>query len=465
MDYSILINKENKIKNNYIEKVNLVKTIDVYGKECFVEEKTYEKYLELQKFLKEKNIEIGIESAYRDIEYQKEVYQEYLDKYGKEYADKYVAPPEYSEHHTGLAIDISLKINGEYPDYNIEPEERIKTYEEIHPYLKDFGFILRYPKGKEDKTGYPYEPWHIRYVGKFIAKVVEESDITFDEYKNRYSGVIVINKKKDCTSFDIVNKISKLFGIKRVGHTGTLDPLAEGVLVVCIGQATKIVELLTAEDKEYVAGVKLGLKTDSYDIEGKIIEENTIPNSINIKEVLTSYKKTYLQEVPIYSAVKVNGKKLYEYARNNKKVELPKKEVTIKEIELLEDEVNEFKFRTLVTKGCYIRSLINDIGNDIGCGAIMTSLIRTKQGPISIEKAYTLEDIEQGNYKIYKVEEVLDYPQIIVDKDLELKIHNGMKIFNNWKIKDKVIFKNQDNKLLGIYEVDNQKLKVWKNFN
>ena len=237
------------------------------------------------------------------------------------------------------------------------------------------------------------------------------------------------------------------------------------MLVVCIGQATKIVELLTAEDKEYVAGVKLGLKTDSYDIEGKIIEENTIPNSINIKEVLTSYKKTYLQEVPIYSAVKVNGKKLYEYARNNKKVELPKKEVTIKEIELLEDEVNEFKFRTLVTKGCYIRSLINDIGNDIGCGAIMTSLIRTKQGPISIEKAYTLEDIEQGNYKIYKVEEVLDYPQIIVDKDLELKIHNGMKIFNNWKIKDKVIFKNQDNKLLGIYEVDNQKLKVWKNFN
>ena len=428
MDYSILINKENKIKNNYIEKVNLVKTIDVYGKECFIEEQTYEKYLELQKFLKEKNIEIGIESAYRDIEYQKEVYQEYLEKYGKEYADKYVAPPEYSEHHTGLAIDISLKINGEYPDYNKEPEERIKTYEEIHPYLKDFGFILRYPKGKEDKTGYPYEPWHIRYVGKFIAKVVEESDITFDEYKNKYSGVIVINKKKDCTSFDIVNKISKLFGIKRVGHTGTLDPLAEGVLVVCIGQATKIVELLTAEDKEYVAGVKLGLKTDSYDIEGKIIEENTIPNSINIKEVLTSYKKT-------------------------------------KEIDLLNEEKDTFTFKTLVTKGCYIRSLINDIGNDIGCGAIMTSLIRTKQGPISIEKAYTLEDIEQGNYKIYKVEEVLDYPQIIVDKDLELKIHNGMKIFNNWKIKDKVIFKNQDNKLLGIYEVDNQKLKVWKNFN
>ena len=464
MDYSILINKENKIKNNYIERVNLVKTIDVYNKECLVEAKTYEKYLELQEFLKEKKIEIGIESAYRDTEYQKEVYQEYMDKYGKEYANKYVAPPGYSEHHTGLAIDISLNINGEYSDYNQASEEIVKKYESIHHYLKDFGFILRYPKGKEDQTNYPYEPWHIRYVGKFIAKIVEESNITFDEYKNKFSGVIIVNKKKNCTSFDIVNSISKLFGIKRVGHTGTLDPLAEGVLVVCIGQATKIVELLTAEDKEYVAGVKLGIKTDTYDIEGKIIEEKTIPDSINVEGVLNSYQKTYLQEVPIYSAVKVNGKKLYEYARSNKKVELPKKEVTIKEIELLENTIVEFKFRTLVTKGCYIRSLINDIGNDIGCGAIMTSLIRTKQGPINIEKANTLEDIKQGNYKIYKIEEVLDYPQIIVDKELEYKIHNGMKIYNNWKIKDKVIFKNQDNKLLGIYEVDNQKLKVWKNF-
>lgn len=466
MNYSILINKNNKIKSNYLDRVNLIKTIDVYNNDCYVEEKSYEAYLELKEFLKNKmNLEIGIESAYRNIEYQKEVYKEYLEKYGKEYADKYVAPPEYSEHHTGLAIDISLKINGEYPDYNKDSEERIKIFESIHPYLKDFGFILRYPKGKDDKTGYPYEPWHIRYVGKFIASIVTENNLTFDEYKNNFSGVIVVNKEKNCTSFDIVNKISHLFGIKKVGHTGTLDPLSEGVLIVCIGQATKIVELLTAKDKEYIAGVKLGMKTDSYDIEGKVIEEKQVPENIHLKDVLSSFKKTYLQEVPIYSAVKVNGKKLYEYARSNKKVELPKKEVTIKEIELLKEENDEFTFKTLVTKGCYIRSIINDIGNDIGCGAIMTSLTRTKQGNVDISESNTMEEIENGTYKLYKIEEVLDYPQITVDKELEFKIKNGMKIYNEWKIKDKVIFKNNSNKLLGIYEVDNQKLKVWKNFN
>ena len=304
-----------------------------------------------------------------------------------------------------------------------------------------------------------------RYVGKFIAKIIQDNNLTLEEYKKDYSGVIIVNKEKGCTSFDIVNKISKLFGIKKVGHTGTLDPLAEGVLIVCLGKATKIVELLTAEDKEYIAGVKLGIKTDSYDIEGKVLEEKQVPENINLKDILSSFKKTYLQEVPIYSAVKVNGKKLYEYARNNKKVELPKKEVTIKEIELLKEEKEEFTFKTLVTKGCYIRSLINDIGNDIGCGAIMTSLLRTKQGKISIDDSYTIEDIEKGNIKIYKIEEVLDYPQIVVDKELEFKISNGMKVYNEWRIKDKVIFKNTNNKILGIYEVDNQKLRVWKNFN
>ena len=256
-----------------------------------------------------------------------------------------------------------------------------------------------------------------------------------------------------------------MFGIKKVGHTGTLDPLAEGVLVICIGQATKIVELLTAKDKEYIAQAKLGIKTDTYDIDGTVTEENIIKDNIDIKEILSTYKKTYLQEVPIYSAVKVKGKKLYEYARSKKDVTLPKKEVTIKEIELLSQKEDTFTFKTLVTKGCYIRSLINDIGEDIGCGAVMTSLIRTKQGNIKIEEAYTIEDVEQGNYKLYKIEELLDYPQVVVDDELEFKIKNGVKVPNNWNIKNRVIFKNRNNKLLGIYEIDNKKLRVWKNFN
>lgn len=278
------------------------------------------------------------------------------------------------------------------------------------------------------------------------------------------NGVIVVNKEKGMTSFDVVHEIKKIFHTKKVGHTGTLDPLAEGVLIVCIGNATKIVELITAKDKEYIAEAKLGIKTDTLDTEGEIVDKKDFNIDI-LEETLNSYKKTYLQEVPIYSAVKVNGKKLYEYARNGIEVELPKKEVTIKEIELLSSSNDTFKFRCLVTKGCYIRSLINDIATSMNTYATMTSLVRTKQGKTTIDDAYTLEDIRNNNYKLYTIDEVLDYPVIEVDDYLEKKISNGMKIDNTFNIKDKVIFKNKDNKLLGIYEVDQEKLKVWKNFN
>ncbi len=278
------------------------------------------------------------------------------------------------------------------------------------------------------------------------------------------NGVIVVNKEKGMTSFDVVHEIKKIFHTKKVGHTGTLDPLAEGVLIVCIGNATKIVELITAKDKEYIAEAKLGIKTDTLDTEGEIVDKKDF-NIELLEDTLNSYKKTYLQEVPIYSAVKVNGKKLYEYARNGIEVELPKKEVTIKEIELLSSSNDKFKFRCLVTKGCYIRSLINDIATSMNTYATMTSLVRTKQGKTTINDAYTLEEIRNNNYKLYTIDEVLDYPVIEVDEYLEKKISNGMKIDNTFNIKDKVIFKNKDNKLLGIYEVDQEKLKVWKNFN
>ena len=278
------------------------------------------------------------------------------------------------------------------------------------------------------------------------------------------NGVIVVNKEKGMTSFDVVHEIKKIFHTKKVGHTGTLDPLAEGVLIVCIGNATKIVELITAKDKEYIAEAKLGIKTDTLDTEGEIIDKKDF-NIDLLEDTINSFKKTYLQEVPIYSAVKVNGKKLYEYARNNIEVELPKKEVTIKEIELLSTSNDTFKFKCLVTKGCYIRSLINDIASSMNTYATMTSLIRTKQGKTTINESYTLDDIRNGNYKLYRIDEVLDYPVIEVNELLEKKIHNGVKIDNTFNIKDKVIFKNKNNKLLGIYELDNNKLKVWKNFN
>lgn len=425
MNRAILVNKENKIKESFYKYLELITIKNKSNEELQIEKETYDNYLKLENYLKEKNIAIDIEKAYIS------------------------TALENSEYNTALAINLKLDID---------------NYNELHKALSNFGFILRYPQGKENITGYEYNPTHIRYVGNVISKIIYENNWTLEEYLKEFSGVIVVNKEKDMTSFDVVNEISHLFGIKKVGHTGTLDPLAEGVLIVCIGKATKIVELLTAEDKEYIAGVKLGIKTDSYDITGNIIAEKEVPTISNLEEVINSFKKTYLQEVPIYSAVKVDGKKLYEYARNNKEVELPKKEVTIKEIELLSNEKDKFTIKTLVSKGTYIRSLINDIGNELNTYATMTSLQRTKQGKITINEAYKLSDIQNNNFKVYKIEESLEYPKIKVDEETERKITNGVKLNNSFDIKDKVLFVNKDDKLLGIYEKDNDKLKVWKNF-
>lgn len=465
MNYAIVVNKDHKIKNNYLKKVHLVTAKNILGEDILIEERTYQAYKELKAFLETKNISIGIDSAYRSLEKQQEIYDEFTKEYGNDYANNFVAAVGGSEHHTALAIDLSLIIGNKPLLTNEELMANDYIFKEIHKYLSKFGFILRYKEGKESITGYPYEPWHIRYVGKLIAKIIDDNNYTLEEYINYFSGVLIVNKPKGITSFDVVNEISHLFGIKRVGHTGTLDPLAEGVLVVTIGQATKIAELLTAAYKEYQAGVLLGVNTDTLDITGNVIDTKVVPVDLKIEKTLKSFQKTYLQEVPIYSAVKVNGKKLYEYARNKENITLPKKEVTIKEIKLLSTDRNTFIFKCLVSKGCYIRSLIRDIGLALNNYATMTNLIRTKQGNFSLAESNTLEEIKSGNYHLYKIEEVLDYPVIKVDKKLEFKIRNGQRLSNSYKAKDKIIFITKDNQLLGIYEVKGTELYTWKNFN
>lgn len=462
MKYTNLVNKDNIFKENYLTKINLLKIKDINNNEIYIEEETYKAYLKLKEYLKNINISIVLTKALRTITEQEKLYNELLEEKGLEYVEKYLAMPMYSEHHTGLAIDIAININ----DKIISEENELtkSIYEKIHKHLYKFGFILRYPKEKEKITGYNYKSYHIRYVGIIPAKIIYENNLTLEEYLKDFGTILYINKPKDITSFDVVSKISKLFGIKRVGHTGTLDPLATGVLLVAVGKATKIVELLTANDKEYIAEVKLGIKTDTYDITGNILEKKEIPKNINLKEVLRSFKKTYLQEVPIYSAVKVAGKKLYDYARKNENVTLPKKEVTIKEIELLENNDDIFKFKSKVTKGCYIRSLINDIGECLNTYATMTSLERTRQGLVSIEETNTLEEIENNNFKLHNIIDVLPYKVIEIDSTLEKKIANGVKIKDEWNIKEKIIFKNNQNILIGIYEKDGEYLKTWKNF-
>lgn len=285
-------------------------------------------------------------------------------------------------------------------------------------------------------------------------------------------NIIVVNKDKDYTSRDVVNVIGKIFNTKKVGHTGTLDPLATGVLIICMNKALKVVDLITASDKEYIAKVVLGIDTDTLDITGNIINEcKTNVNVDMVKSVLNSFVGKSIQEVPKYSAVKVNGKKLYEYARNGIDVELPKREIQIFDIELISgidivDGYQEFSFRVKVSKGTYIRSLIRDIGIKLGCFACMKELTRTKQGNFSIDESYTLNDIKNGNYKLLNIKDVIDIEKVIVSDDMLFKIKNGM-ILDKFFISDKALILDNNGNEIGIYKTydkDSNKVKPNKIF-
>ena len=283
-------------------------------------------------------------------------------------------------------------------------------------------------------------------------------------------GLIVVNKEKDWTSRDVVNKISKIFDTPKVGHTGTLDPLATGVLVVAVGEGVKLVDSLSNDTKEYIAEVKCGLSTDTLDVLGKTIEEKKdfILDENKIKEVLNSFLGVSNQEVPIYSSIRVEGRRLYDYARKNEEVTLPTREIEIYEIELLEVQETTFKFKVKVSKGTYIRSLIRDIGNKLNIPCTMQNLTRTKQGIYNIEDSNTLEEIEKGVYKLVSFYDVLqNYPMVEVDEYIENKIKNGRILENRYEY-DKFVYINKNKEVLAIYEVyerDNTKVKPFKVFN
>ena len=272
------------------------------------------------------------------------------------------------------------------------------------------------------------------------------------------NGLLLINKDKNMTSRDVINKLNHIFSMKKIGHTGTLDPLATGVMVCLFGKYTKLVDLITGYDKEYIAEIKLGIKTDTLDITGYVIETKIVKiTNEDILQVFNDFPKEYMQEVPIYSAVKINGKKLYEYARNNKLIELPKRKVNIYNLELISFNKDIITFKVKVSKGTYIRSLINDLCEKLNTIGTMNNLIRTKQGNFDIKDSYKLEDILNGNYKFQNIKEFLDYPVIEIPNELIKKVENGNKVENIFNIEDKVIF-TKNNKDLAIYENKNNNL-------
>ena len=276
-------------------------------------------------------------------------------------------------------------------------------------------------------------------------------------------GVIIINKQKNFTSHDVVNVIRKKLNTKKVGHTGTLDPNATGVLPILVGKATKISKYLIEHDKTYIATIKLGEKTDTGDNEGQVIEEKLVPTDLkkeDINNVLQSFLGKQKQVPPMYSAIKINGKKLYEYAREGKEVKLEAREVEIYKIQLLEYKNSKIKFEVECSKGTYIRTLCEDIAKKLGTVGYMEELQRIKVNNFKIEDSVLLDDIALENVEenLIKIEKVFkEKDKIELDnKKLELFL-NGVKLTYDLP---KDIYRIYNNKqFIGIGIVENKLLK------
>lgn len=279
-------------------------------------------------------------------------------------------------------------------------------------------------------------------------------------------AIYVIDKPKGLTSRDVVNQMGKILGTKHLGHTGTLDPLATGVLVIAVGRATKIIDLLTSTEKEYLAEVKMGLLTDTLDITGNVLEEVEVPSVsfMELEKTLQSFVGKYEQEVPLYSAVRVQGKRLYEYARENQKVVLPKREVEISKITLLNLQQDTFSFSVRVSKGTYIRSLIRDIGVKLQIPMSMQNLRRLHQGMFSIEEAIPLAQFTKQTPG-YSCSEVLQriYPRETISQELVKKVQNGAKITLPRAERYLLLYDEQDH-LLALYQKEAEHYRAFKIF-
>ncbi|MBQ2938390.1 MAG: tRNA pseudouridine(55) synthase TruB [Clostridia bacterium] len=285
------------------------------------------------------------------------------------------------------------------------------------------------------------------------------------------NGIIIIDKKKGCTSHDIVYKIKKIFN-QKVGHTGTLDPMAEGVLPILIGKGTQCSKYLMNHDKKYNVKLQLGIKTDSADSEGKVIEEKEVNSNLLTEENIANILKTFIgkqeQIPPIYSAIKVNGKKLYEYARKGQEVELKPRQIEIYNIELIKylSEEKQIEFEVFCGKGTYIRSLCEDIANKFETVGYMRELKRIQVGDFTIEESITIDELEKNiedtnfiDEKIISIEKLFeDKPIIKLEKRKIDLLLNGVKLTQNF---DDGIYRIYDDEdiFVGIGVIERHLLK------
>ena len=282
-------------------------------------------------------------------------------------------------------------------------------------------------------------------------------------------GFLNVYKPKGKTSHDVVAILRRVTKIKQIGHTGTLDPFAEGVLPICIGKATRLIEYLN-DDKAYIGTVQLGKSTTTYDLEGETVDvSDKTPDIEEIENELNNFRGNIEQLPPIYSAIKVNGKKLYEYARKGEEVEIKPRSVNINELKILNyDQENRIlELYIKCSKGTYIRSIAHDLGKNLGCFGHLIKLVRVKAGDFEVENSIKLEDLTDietvEKHLIYPLEK-LDYQTYELNtKELELVSH-GMQIFARTSLQNGIVILTNNNKLIAIAEMIDNKIKCSKVF-
>ena len=286
------------------------------------------------------------------------------------------------------------------------------------------------------------------------------------------NGVIVIDKDEKMTSFDVVAKMRRLCQTKKVGHTGTLDPDATGVLPICIGNATRAADIMTDSGKKrYTALLRLGSATDTFDASGNVTasREDFSVSEEELFSVVEKFKGDILQTPPMYSAIKVGGKKLYQLAREGKSIEIEPRKVNIEDIKILSRSGNDILMDVLCSKGTYIRSLCNDIGNALGTYGHMAALRRTESGVFTIDRAVKLSDLTEDNVENYLIStsELFDYPIFTVGGKQEFLVKNGVAAYCKGELGKYRVF-SENGEFLSvseITEIDGQRcLKLIKSF-
>lgn len=294
-------------------------------------------------------------------------------------------------------------------------------------------------------------------------------------------GIINVYKEKGFTSHDVVAKLRGILHIKKIGHTGTLDPDAVGVLPVCIGKGTKLCDMITDTDKTYEAVMLLGISTDTQDISGNVLSKKDVAvDEKTLIETVDSFVGEYKQIPPMYSAIKVNGRKLYQLAREGIEIERSPRDVYIRSIHIndmnLQDGEPSVTMTVSCSKGTYIRTLCHDIGEKLGCGACMKSLSRTRVGRFYIDDSYTINQIAALNLKgelssiVASVDSMFDYPRIQINKEYDKLLYNGNLLpLSAGKaldvgLADKVRIYNESGEFIGIYSMDDSGYKPVKIF-